>query len=41
METLLTGITINVNICKGRPAIRNMKFTGFTAVGTDHLGNDI
>ena len=27
METLLNRITVDVNICKGRPSIRNMRFT--------------
>jgi len=27
METLLSRITVDVNICKGKPSIRNMRFT--------------
>ncbi len=27
MDTLLNRITLNVNICKGKPTIRNMRFT--------------
>ncbi len=27
METLLNRITVDVNVCKGKPSIRSMRFT--------------